>query len=79
MRHGSPLRPGDSGLAARLRSAIEGDVLFDAASRGRYGTDPSIYQIEPEVPLRITETNIRHQRTDEVKVTRQFARFHLAA
>jgi hypothetical protein len=25
----------------------EGDVLFDAASRGRYSTDASIYQIEP--------------------------------
>ena len=37
--------PGDSALAARLRRAIEGDVLFDAGSRGRYSTDASIYQI----------------------------------
>ena len=36
-----------SSLAARLRREIEGDVLFDAASRGRYSTDASIYQIEP--------------------------------
>jgi FAD/FMN-containing dehydrogenase/Fe-S oxidoreductase len=37
--------PGD--LAARLARAVEGDVFFDAASRGRYATDASIYQIEP--------------------------------
>jgi len=34
-------------LAARLRSELTGDVLFDAWSRGRYSTDASIYQIEP--------------------------------
>ena len=34
-------------LAARLSRAVEGDVLFDAAARGRYATDASIYQIEP--------------------------------
>ena len=39
--------PGDSALAARLRREVRGDVLFDAASRGRYSTDASIYQIEP--------------------------------
>ena len=47
MRHRSHLRPGDSGLAARLRRDIEGEVWFDPASRGRYSTDASIYQIEP--------------------------------
>src|SRR3990170_2259065 len=40
-------RTGDGRLAARLRREIEGDVLFDAYSRGRYSTDASIYQIEP--------------------------------
>jgi FAD/FMN-containing dehydrogenase/Fe-S oxidoreductase len=40
-------RVGDSALAARLRREIEGEVLFDAFSRGRYSTDASIYQIEP--------------------------------
>ncbi len=40
-------RVGDSALAARLRREIRGEVLFDAASRGRYSTDASIYQIEP--------------------------------
>jgi len=40
-------RPGDSGLAQRLRRELEGEVLFDAFSRGRYATDASIYQIEP--------------------------------
>jgi len=40
-------KPGDSGLARRLRRDVDGEVLFDAASRGRYSTDASIYQIEP--------------------------------
>jgi FAD/FMN-containing dehydrogenase/Fe-S oxidoreductase len=39
--------PGDPGLEARLRRALEGEVLFDPASRGRYSTDASIYQVEP--------------------------------
>ena len=34
-------------LAERLQREVEGDVLFDAASRGRYATDASIYQIMP--------------------------------
>ena len=34
-------------LAQRLRAETEGEVLFDAASRGRYATDASIYQIMP--------------------------------
>ncbi len=36
-----------SRLAQRLRAECRGDVLFDAASRGRYSTDASIYQITP--------------------------------
>ncbi|HCJ28706.1 MAG TPA: FAD-binding oxidoreductase, partial [Pseudomonas sp.] len=36
-----------SALATRLRREIAGDVLFDQASRGRYATDASIYQITP--------------------------------
>jgi FAD/FMN-containing dehydrogenase/Fe-S oxidoreductase len=40
-------RTGDAALAARLAREIRGEVLFDAASRGRYSTDASIYQIEP--------------------------------
>ena len=40
-------RRSDGGLAARLSRAVAGDVLFDAASRGRYATDASIYQVEP--------------------------------
>jgi FAD/FMN-containing dehydrogenase/Fe-S oxidoreductase len=38
---------GDSALARRLRKALDAEVLFDAASRGRYSTDASIYQVEP--------------------------------
>ena len=40
-------RIGDGALAARLRRELEGEVLFDAFSRGRYSTDASHYQIEP--------------------------------
>jgi FAD/FMN-containing dehydrogenase/Fe-S oxidoreductase len=36
-----------SSLAQRLKREVEGDVLFDRASRGRYSTDASIYQVEP--------------------------------
>ncbi|MCR9257397.1 MAG: FAD-binding protein [Alphaproteobacteria bacterium] len=45
--HMFPVRPGDPALARRLAKEIEGEVLFDAFSRGRYATDASIYQIEP--------------------------------
>ncbi len=34
-------------LAERLRKALQGEVLFDVFSRGRYATDASHYQIEP--------------------------------
>ncbi|MCE9682144.1 FAD-binding and (Fe-S)-binding domain-containing protein [Halomonas alkalisoli] len=34
-------------LAARLSREMEGEVLFDHASRGRYSTDASIYQVMP--------------------------------
>ena len=34
-------------LARRLRAETRGEVMFDAASRGRYATDASIYQITP--------------------------------
>ena len=37
----------DSTLARHLSRALEGEVLFDAFSRGRYATDASIYQIAP--------------------------------
>ncbi|HYZ25366.1 MAG TPA: FAD-linked oxidase C-terminal domain-containing protein [Geminicoccaceae bacterium] len=40
--------PGDPALAARLRREIEGEVLFGGFDRGRYSTDASIYQIEPQ-------------------------------
>eukprot|EP00119_Amphimedon_queenslandica_P003677 XP_003390494.1 PREDICTED: uncharacterized protein LOC100636093 [Amphimedon queenslandica] len=47
MRHQAQLRPGNSGLARLFEREIEGETLFDPASRGRYATDASIYQIEP--------------------------------
>jgi len=39
--------PEHAALAAKLRAALEGDVLFDLPSRGRYATDASIYQVLP--------------------------------
>ena len=38
------LRPG---LERRLKSSLQGEVMFDAFSRGRYATDASIYQMIP--------------------------------
>ena len=53
-------RIGDSALAARLGREIEGEVLFDAFSRGRYATDASIYQVEPiGVVVPRTEQDLR--------------------
>src|SRR5271168_1489191 len=37
----------ESALAVRLRKEVQGEVLFDSFSRGRYSTDASIYQIMP--------------------------------
>ncbi|MBS0241168.1 MAG: FAD-binding protein [Proteobacteria bacterium] len=42
-----PEVPANNALARRLAKEIEGDVLFDTPSRGRYATDASVYQIEP--------------------------------
>jgi FAD/FMN-containing dehydrogenase/Fe-S oxidoreductase len=36
-----------SALERRLRAEVDGEVLFDRFTRGRYSTDASIYQIEP--------------------------------
>jgi FAD/FMN-containing dehydrogenase/Fe-S oxidoreductase len=36
-----------SRLARRLKAEVEGDVLFDSFSRGRYATDASHYQMMP--------------------------------
>ena len=53
MTHPNPLpvrfaRGGErTPLARRLEREIDGEVLFDAASRGRYSTDASIYQVTP--------------------------------
>ncbi|MGE0847225.1 MAG: FAD-binding oxidoreductase, partial [Flavobacteriaceae bacterium] len=41
---GEVLRPG---LERRLKRAVRGEVMTDAAARGRYATDASIYQIMP--------------------------------
>ena len=54
-------------LAERLRPNIEGEVLFDAFSRGRYSTDASMYQIEP-VGVVVPKTE------DDVRVALEIAR-----
>lgn len=47
-------------LAARLARDLEGEVLFDRFSRGRYATDASHYQIEPVgVIVPKTDTDVR--------------------
>ncbi|MCL4766302.1 MAG: FAD-binding protein [Hyphomicrobiaceae bacterium] len=59
--------PANRALAERLRRELEGEVLFDAFSRGRYSTDASIYQIEP--------VGVVVPRTDEdVRAALQIAR-----
>src|SRR5437868_12036844 len=53
-------RAGASALAARLRKEFDGEVLVDRASRGRYSTDASIYQVEPVgIAIPRTETAAR--------------------
>ena len=47
MNMSNPVAIGDQRLAKRIDDEIDGEVLFDAYSRGRYATDASIYQIEP--------------------------------
>src|SRR6202046_2395393 len=41
------IMPDNAAFAMRLARNIRGEVLFDRASRGRYSTDASIYQIDP--------------------------------
>jgi FAD/FMN-containing dehydrogenase len=51
----------------RLSGAIEGEVLTDAFSRGRYATDASFYQIVPRAV-------VIPRRFDDVAATLEFAR-----
>ena len=69
------VKPDDAGidqrLAARLKSEIEGEVLFDRFSRGRYSTDASIYQIEPlgvVIPKTDADVQAAHQIAREAGV-----------
>ena len=59
--------PANRALADRLSREIEGEVLFDRFSRGRYSTDASIYQIEP-VGVVIPKT------TQDVRIAAEIAR-----
>ena len=52
---------------ARLAREVEGEVLTDAFSRGRYATDASFYQIVPEAV-------VVPRRHDDVAATLAFAR-----
>jgi FAD/FMN-containing dehydrogenase/Fe-S oxidoreductase len=58
-------------LAAQLRTSTRGEVLFDAASRGRYATDASIYQVTPVgvfVPTDDADVRVAIQIARELKV-----------
>jgi len=58
-------------LARRLRQETEGEVMFDIASRGRYATDASIYQIMPVgvlVPKTERDIEVALQIARELKV-----------
>jgi FAD/FMN-containing dehydrogenase/Fe-S oxidoreductase len=58
-------------LARRLQVETQGEVLFDAASRGRYATDASIYQIMPVgvlVPRSAQDVAVALQIARELKV-----------
>ena len=64
--------PPNQALAQRLAREIEGEVLFDRASRGRYSTDASIYQIEPVgvvVPTTMADVEIAAQVAREAGVS----------
>ena len=50
-------RIGDEKLAQRIGKAINGKVMFDPFSRGRYATDASHYQVEP-VGVVVPETAV---------------------
>ncbi len=71
----APLRaaPNDASeaLQRRLHDATRGEVLFDTASRGRYATDASIYQIMPVgvfVPTCTDDVSTALQIARELKV-----------
>jgi len=58
-------------LSAQLRAHTRGEVLFDAAARGRYATDASIYQVVPVgVFVPTDDADVRHalQIARELKV-----------
>ena len=60
-----------SRLAQRLRRLVRGEVLSDAASRGRYATDASIYQVDPVavvVPRDHTDVMAAFEVADELGV-----------
>src|ERR1700759_1192972 len=61
------IMPNNTAFAMRLSRHIKGEVLFDRASRGRYATDASIYQVEP-VGVVVPET------IDDVIATMAIAR-----
>ena len=47
VRFARDAEPARLALAARLARELDAEVLFDRASRGRYATDASIYQVVP--------------------------------
>jgi FAD/FMN-containing dehydrogenase/Fe-S oxidoreductase len=55
-------------LERRLRRETQGGVLFDPASRGRYATDASIYQI---MPLRVFIPRLESDVSTAIQIARE--------
>ena len=68
----------DSELARRLRSEVQGEVMFDRATRGRYSTDASIYQVEPiGVLIPRTQEDVRAGGVDPALAALRKPRHHV--
>ncbi len=71
-----------SDIGQRLDSAISGQVMLDFASRGRYATDASVYQMMP-FGVVVPELDRRRRRDDADRARRRCTciasrRWHLA-
>jgi hypothetical protein len=69
VRHGGP-RPADAGALERdLRRRVDGEVRFDAGSRGAYSTDASNYR---QVPIGVVIPRSVDAGVQAVAVCREF-------
>ena len=68
-RSGRCLPPAAAGNRAHAAGTVDGEVRFDAGSRGTYSTDASNYR---QVPIGVVVPRIVEARTKPVTVCRQF-------